>query len=92
MRWWWLHDRVKQHKFKIWWDRGINNLADYHTKHFPPSHHQHIRPTYILKGNNLSTSISYVRGCVNQPPRGYQLGYTKEYAKPLGRFNWSRKN
>ena len=36
MRWWWLHDRVKQHKFKIWWDRGINTLADYHTKHFPP--------------------------------------------------------
>ena len=38
-------------KIKIWWDKGINNLADYHTKHFPPSHHQQIRPTYILKGN-----------------------------------------
>ena len=67
MRWWWLQDRVKQKEFKIWWDKGVNNLADYHTKHFPPSHHQKVRPTYILKGNNLSTDIAYMRGCVNQP-------------------------
>ena len=66
MRWWWLQDRVKQKEFKIWWDKGVNNLADYHTKHFPPSHHQKVRPTYILKGNNLSTDIAYMRGCVNQ--------------------------
>ena len=71
MRWWWLQDKVKLQEFQIWWDKGINNLADYHTKHFPPSHHQQMRPTYILKGNNLSRYISYVRGCVNQPPRGY---------------------
>ena len=87
MRWWWLQDKVKLQEFKIWWDKGINNLADYHTKHFPPAHHQQMRPTYILKGNNVSRFISYVRGCVNQPPRGYQPGYTKDYNKPLERFN-----
>ena len=51
MRYHWLVDRVKNQDFCISWEKGSNNLADYHTKHFPPSYHQHVRPQYILKGH-----------------------------------------
>ena len=48
MRFWWVRDRVRQGQFKIQWAPGISNHADYFTKHFPPSHHQEVRPTYFL--------------------------------------------
>ena len=51
MRYHWLRDRVAQEQFKIFWDKGVNNLADYFTKHHSPSHHVTTRPTYILKNN-----------------------------------------
>ena len=50
MRLHWLKDRVRQQQFRITWEKGKTNLADYFTKHFPPSYHQHIRSKYILKG------------------------------------------
>ena len=51
MRFHWIRDRVAQEQFKIFWDKGVNNLADYFTKHHPPSHHIESRPNYILKNN-----------------------------------------
>ena len=48
MKYNWLRDRVAQDQFTIKWDKGVNNLADYFTKHHPPNHHQTIRSTYIL--------------------------------------------
>ena len=49
VRFYWLRDRVKQGQFKVFWDSGKNNLADYYTKHHPPSHHKLMRSvhTYI---------------------------------------------
>ena len=44
MRFYWLKDRQKQGQINIYWSPGINNLADYHTKHHPPSHHKNMRP------------------------------------------------
>eukprot|EP00957_Ditylum_brightwellii_P183977 14013909-Ditylum_brightwellii.AAC.1 len=32
--------RVKQGQFKIYWELGRNNKADYFTKHHPPAHHR----------------------------------------------------
>ena len=46
----WLRDRAAQQQFNIMWDKGIYNLADYFTKHHPPSHHKIKRHDYILKG------------------------------------------
>ena len=54
MRWWRLQDKIKNKEFHVYWDKGKNNYADYHTKHFPPSYHQQIRPTYVLKGYKIS--------------------------------------
>lgn len=46
MRYFWVQDRVSQNHFRIYWDRGLLNLADYFTKHHPPSHHRLVRPVY----------------------------------------------
>jgi hypothetical protein len=35
----WLKDRESQDQFRIFWDKGSHNLADYHTKHHPPEYH-----------------------------------------------------
>ena len=43
MRFYWLQDRCEQGQFKIYWAPGKQNLADYHTKHHPPSHHKKMR-------------------------------------------------
>ena len=51
MWFYWLKDRAAQKQFHIHWKRGASNLADYYTKHFPPSYHQRIRSQYILKGH-----------------------------------------
>ena len=47
MRYYWLRDRVRQKQFKVHWEPGIDNEADYFTKHHPPSHHREKRPTYL---------------------------------------------
>ena len=39
MRFYWLLSRVEQKQFRICWDRGETNLADYFTKHYLASHH-----------------------------------------------------
>jgi len=46
-RYHWLTEQQTNGKFKFFWDKGSNNLADYHSKHNPPSYHQKMRPTYI---------------------------------------------
>ena len=36
-----------ENQFHIKWDKGIHNIADYFTKHHPPSHHRTKRYDYI---------------------------------------------
>ena len=38
MRYHWIKDRVLKKKFQLRWDKGINNLADYFTKHHRPDY------------------------------------------------------
>ena len=49
MRLWWLKDKVAQQNFAVFWDKGINNWADYFTKHFAPRHHQLMRQRYLQR-------------------------------------------
>ena len=35
----WLSEQQDKNFFSRYWDKGIRNLADYHTKHHPPSYH-----------------------------------------------------
>ena len=63
----WLKDRVRQNQFYIFWDRGSSNMADYATKHFPPSYHQKIRPLYVLKNNHVYKPDMWARVCSYSP-------------------------
>ena len=82
MRYYWIKDKVSNQEFIIYWDKGLNNYADYFTKHFSASYHQQIRPTYILKGYSLALQNSFpcVRGCVETHP-GLNL-YTGQGRQP----------
>jgi hypothetical protein len=70
MRYHWLRERQLKEQLRIYWDKGINNDADYFTKHHPPKHHQMMRSKYILKANLIrfvrhALSSRRVRGCVS---------------------------
>ena len=47
MRFYWVKDRVKQKQFLIYWRKGVDNDADYFTKHHPPSHHRKHRSRFL---------------------------------------------
>ena len=49
MRFEWLLDRQQQGQFKIYWRPGKTNLADYFTKHHPPSHHRNVRGEFLTR-------------------------------------------
>eukprot|EP00957_Ditylum_brightwellii_P071220 5414062-Ditylum_brightwellii.AAC.1 len=54
MRFHWPREKAVRKALDISWDKGINNDADYYTKHHSPSHHKVTRPQHILKGFNLA--------------------------------------
>jgi hypothetical protein len=62
MRFHWIKDREQQKQFRVHWKRGETNLADYFTKHHPPSHHQAVRPTY-LSGERIHKANSAMYEC-----------------------------
>ena len=67
MKIWWFRDQIKKGLFRLFWEKGCSNLADYFTKHHPPSHHKLMRPKYIQPDNKQINSLqSLVQGCV--PP------------------------
>ena len=35
----WILCRIKQNQFRLYWQKGTENLANYFTKNFPPKHH-----------------------------------------------------
>ena len=46
MRLHWLRCRAAQGQFRFYWDKGVTNMADYHTKHHPPAYHIAHRTTH----------------------------------------------
>eukprot|EP00957_Ditylum_brightwellii_P002202 169252-Ditylum_brightwellii.AAC.1 len=49
MRFYWIRDRIWQGHYLVKWKPGNDNLADYSTEHFPPSHHKKVCGTYLVK-------------------------------------------
>ena len=39
----WLCDTPNSKHFKVFWDKGLNNGANYHTKHHSTIHHRRVR-------------------------------------------------
>ena len=62
MRFYWIKDRVKQRQFCVHWKKGATNLADYHTKHHPPSHHVAVRDTYLHKDHSANLAETECEG------------------------------
>ena len=60
MRFYWLKDRQEQQQFDIHWAPGQVNLADYFTKHHPPTHHRALRPIYLFDNNKQLD----MQGCI----------------------------
>ena len=55
VRYHWLSDQSSLDNLFIYWDKGTNNCADYHTKHHAPTHHIPSREKYALKGFHVYT-------------------------------------
>ena len=73
MRFHWIKDRIKQAQFKLLWQAGADNLADYYTKVHPPSHHRQRRHLYV-------TTMPLGRHAVNSRANG--VCYPKAYWMP----------
>ena len=48
----WLKCREEQEQFQYYWRLGTQNLADYFTKHHPPSHHIAVLHTLLTPTND----------------------------------------
>ena len=48
----WLIYQVNLHKYQIVWAPGLENMADYFTKHFAAAHHRNVRPVYVQMYNS----------------------------------------
>jgi hypothetical protein len=47
MRFYWVRDRIAQKQYRVYWESGSENLADYFTKHHSPTHHKEMRRQYV---------------------------------------------
>ena len=65
MRFHWVRDRVQQGQFNIYWvPVKENSLADYVTKHHPPSHHVAMRNKFFHTQHLANMVVSYLlQGC-----------------------------
>jgi hypothetical protein len=54
MRFHWLRNQEAQGQFKIYWQPGRTNLADYFTKHCPPVHHVNVRGKFLTREKDLA--------------------------------------
>ena len=68
MRVYWLRDRENQKQFRTYWKKGVENNADYFTKHHPTPHHQQMRSRYVIdKINHITNAFTMIKNiCSNQ--------------------------
>jgi hypothetical protein len=59
MRFYWIHDRVKQGQYHVYWRKAEFNRADYFTKHHAPKHHLNMRHEYLHQGKHAHNRNYY---------------------------------
>lgn len=79
MRYFWIADQVSAGYFDVRWHPGLENLADYLSKHFDGMHHQNARPYYLHEHNSplelpRAPKPSTLRGCVGTKQGTYVRG------------------
>jgi hypothetical protein len=47
MRFYWVKDIIAQGQYRVYWEPGGENLADYFTKHHPSTHHINMHSQYV---------------------------------------------
>ena len=75
MRYHWIRCRICQLQFKVIWQSGVNNHADYFTKVHPTAHHRTRRHLYVSTfpiGRHI-TSEMRVNGVCYTHPDEYNL-------------------
>ena len=67
MRFYLICKRTSHGQFLVYWQPGITDLADYHTKHHLPAHHLLMRCTYLYPTEQLANTVIdlLLQGCVN---------------------------
>jgi hypothetical protein len=78
MRYEWLLDREQQGQFKIYWKPGKTNLADYFTKHHPPSHHRNVRGEFLTR----VAELQQLRATQQRTPKETSLAMTERTISP----------
>jgi hypothetical protein len=91
MRIHWLKCRKAQGQFRIHWQPGKTNLADYFTKHHAPAYHANIRSEFLTRIKDLAEARS-LQAKQGQTKPTYQgntiykgvlnLLYERTYSKP----------
>ena len=77
MRFHWIHARILQEHFHVFWKPGPTNLGDYHSKHHPTPHHRKLRHTKMHEPHSSQTPL---QGYVNEPnlyTTGTSIGLSK---------------
>ena len=77
----WLRDKQNTNHFKVFWDKGSNQGADYWTKHHPTVYHRHVRQARkivrdmhssftgkvsMIFQENSFPRLTSLQGCVDQ--------------------------
>jgi len=52
MRYYWIKDRIKKKQFKLTWRPGVDNMADYFSKHHPPWYHKNVVQIFTKKSES----------------------------------------
>jgi hypothetical protein len=81
MRYFWTCEKDAQNMYSFKWHPGMENLADYQSKHHPGAHHTAVRPYYLHETNSpleLPRAIkpSTLKGCVGTLKDGYVRNVT----------------
>ena len=63
MQFHWLRDREAQKQFHIYWKPGGHNLADYYTKHHPPTHYRQMRSEFLTKYKEVQEFLHEQNRC-----------------------------
>jgi hypothetical protein len=76
MRYFWTCEKDAQNVYSFKWHPGMENLADYQSKHHLGAHHTAVRPYYLHETNSpleLPRAIkpSTLKGCVGTLKDGY---------------------
>ena len=76
MRYFWTCEKDAQNVYSFQWHPGMENLANYQSKHHPGAHHTAVRPYYLHEENSPrelphANPPSTLKGCVGTLKDGY---------------------